>query len=224
MNLNRAFSLIELLVVIAIIAILAALLFPVFAQAKAATKKNQCLSNLRQVGLANQLYAADSNDTFVGDEVGEGPDTRYWGDILDKYNRHGEALETCPTAGVDFDDNTPWTYSFAINNVREKDGDQVGAAWAPASEIRKPSQIVLAVDGWPVDKQPLLRPEREEVSWVVGKRQAETNPLDDGNPRHTDGFSIVFCDGHAKYRKRDFRDGRYVGGSLDTEWSARVDD
>lgn len=49
---KRAFTLIELLVVIAIIAILAAILFPVFAQAKEAAKKTGCLSNTKQVGIA----------------------------------------------------------------------------------------------------------------------------------------------------------------------------
>ena len=49
---KKAFTLIELLVVIAIIAVLAAILFPVFAQAKAAAKKSACLSNLKQLDLA----------------------------------------------------------------------------------------------------------------------------------------------------------------------------
>jgi len=62
--LNRAFTLIELLVVIAIIAILAAILFPVFAQAKAAAKKTQDLSNNKQLGLANLMYAGDVDDNF----------------------------------------------------------------------------------------------------------------------------------------------------------------
>jgi len=58
----RAFTLIELLVVIAIIAILAAILFPVFAQAKLQAKKTQSLSNIKQLALGLHMYANDSDD------------------------------------------------------------------------------------------------------------------------------------------------------------------
>lgn len=59
---RRGFTLIELLVVIAIIAILAAILFPVFAQARAAAKQTGCISNLKQLGQAFHLYFNDYND------------------------------------------------------------------------------------------------------------------------------------------------------------------
>jgi prepilin-type N-terminal cleavage/methylation domain-containing protein/prepilin-type processing-associated H-X9-DG protein len=63
---RKAFTLIELLVVIAIIAILAAILFPVFAQAKESAKKSQCLSQTRQVGLGMMLYSNDYDDCMPG--------------------------------------------------------------------------------------------------------------------------------------------------------------
>jgi len=59
---RSAFTLIELLVVIAIIAILAAILFPVFAQAKEAAKKTQGLSNAKQTGTAMMIYTTDYDD------------------------------------------------------------------------------------------------------------------------------------------------------------------
>lgn len=61
---KKAFTLIELLVVIAIIAILAAILFPVFAQAKLAAKKTQGLSQAKQIGTSTMLYLGDYDDTF----------------------------------------------------------------------------------------------------------------------------------------------------------------
>src|ERR1700750_2019040 len=64
---QRAFTLIELLVVIAIIAILAAILFPVFAQAKKSAKITSTLSGLKQVGLSLQMYSGDYDDLAVFD-------------------------------------------------------------------------------------------------------------------------------------------------------------
>jgi prepilin-type N-terminal cleavage/methylation domain-containing protein/prepilin-type processing-associated H-X9-DG protein len=61
---RRGFTLIELLVVIAIIAILAAILFPVFAQARDSARQSACLSNTKQVALAAMMYAQDYDETF----------------------------------------------------------------------------------------------------------------------------------------------------------------
>jgi len=61
----KGFTLIELLVVIAIIAILAAILFPVFAQAREAARKTQCLSNMKQQALAGIMYANDYDEVLV---------------------------------------------------------------------------------------------------------------------------------------------------------------
>jgi prepilin-type N-terminal cleavage/methylation domain-containing protein len=76
---RKAFTLIELLVVIAIIAILAAILFPVFAQAKAAAKKTAALSNSKNIGTASMLYSSDNDDLFPsvydgGDSTNRGGD------------------------------------------------------------------------------------------------------------------------------------------------------
>src|SRR5262249_50337883 len=65
---SHAFTLIELLVVIAIIAILAAILFPVFAQAREAARKTSCLSNTKQLGLAIMQYVQDYDETYPMNE------------------------------------------------------------------------------------------------------------------------------------------------------------
>lgn len=80
---RKAFTLIELLVVIAIIAILAAILFPVFAQAKVAAKKISCVSNVKQMAVAAQLYLGDYDDQYPINSMSEPSgftysNTRYW--------------------------------------------------------------------------------------------------------------------------------------------------
>ncbi|MDX1934405.1 MAG: prepilin-type N-terminal cleavage/methylation domain-containing protein [Capsulimonadales bacterium] len=86
---SSGFTLIELLVVIAIIAILAAILFPVFAQARAKARAITCLSNLKQVGLGALMYVQDYDETVIP--------TRIWG--------------TEATVGVHTDANNQWNYT-----------------------------------------------------------------------------------------------------------------
>jgi len=72
---RKGFTLIELLVVIAIIAILAAMLFPVFARARESARKIQCLSNVKNIAMAIQIYISDF-DRFPPSE--QRPEIRNW--------------------------------------------------------------------------------------------------------------------------------------------------
>ncbi len=105
---KRAFTLIELLVVIAIIAILAAILFPVFAQAKGQAHKTTCTSNQRQLGIGLIMYLDDNDQMlfFFGHSVdlsrtaaaphGATRENRWWNQIL-PYTKNNKGLLVCPT-------------------------------------------------------------------------------------------------------------------------------
>lgn len=125
MKRSNAFTLIELLVVIAIIAILAAILFPVFAQAKAAAKQASCLSNVKQESLAIVQYQNDNDDYYPIGEPWIGywslgfpgwdwpchpdeanTDCVEWGNSVYPYIKN-QAISSCPTAAY----SNPWNYS-----------------------------------------------------------------------------------------------------------------
>jgi prepilin-type N-terminal cleavage/methylation domain-containing protein/prepilin-type processing-associated H-X9-DG protein len=82
---SRGFTLIELLVVIAIIAILAAILFPVFAQARTKARQIACLSGMKQIGNAIVMYSQDYDEMFVPGNVANGSGTNYYDFLLDPY-------------------------------------------------------------------------------------------------------------------------------------------
>src|SRR5881409_3101329 len=85
---SRAFTLIELLVVIAIIAILAAILFPVFAQAREKARQTTCMSNCKQLGNALEMYIQDYEESLPRVWTA-GPPARDWATDLLPYIRTG---------------------------------------------------------------------------------------------------------------------------------------
>src|SRR5262252_1239896 len=93
---RSGFTLIELLVVIAIIAILAAILFPVFAQAREKARAISCLSNVKEIGLGMLMYVQDYDEKYPYNQyylpaTDTAPQTRItWADMIFPYIKNGE--------------------------------------------------------------------------------------------------------------------------------------
>src|SRR5262245_10467660 len=100
MESRRAFTLIELLVVIAVIAILAAILFPVFAQAREKARQATCASHMRQIGMALVMYRQDNDERNLhSNDCDDRPFTVHPQLILGSY-MHNFDLWRCPSDGM----------------------------------------------------------------------------------------------------------------------------
>jgi prepilin-type N-terminal cleavage/methylation domain-containing protein/prepilin-type processing-associated H-X9-DG protein len=108
---RKAFTLIELLVVIAIIAILAAILFPVFAQAREKARQTTCVSNLKQLNLALAMYSQDYDETLMLAQSG----SLRWPQLLAPYVK-SRGFVLCPTADYSMPVAGTLTYQNAIND------------------------------------------------------------------------------------------------------------
>jgi prepilin-type N-terminal cleavage/methylation domain-containing protein len=151
---KKAFTLIELLVVIAIIAILAAILFPVFTKVRTAAKQTKSTSNLKQLGLANVMYAGDNDDllpmAYFVDTNAKGGYRSFW-QLSQPYYKE-TSMRRNPNAKKywkpELDANVAYgaDYPWYISDYQPT----LGIAWAtdainlgtPAS----PSQTIMLID------------------------------------------------------------------------------
>ncbi|RYG46862.1 prepilin-type N-terminal cleavage/methylation domain-containing protein [bacterium] len=206
---RRAFTLIELLVVIAIIAILAAILFPVFAQAKTAAKATQCMSNERNLGLAVTMYLGDHEDRFpltAYQEKVEGEDkTVLWHDMIDPYVKNKQ-IWLCPGCSLaDKDADGAFTSHFGYNVAYLTDflqdfSNVATSTSAGLSQVGAPSETVLfstartsmwPASSWCGDDGKLLLP----PSWPSADCWGRPNPA------HNEGATIAWIDTHASRKK-----------------------
>jgi len=188
---KAGFTLIELLVVIAIIAILAAILFPVFAQAREKARGATCQSNLKQIGLAIQMYSLDYDGGMVDYERPTPvpmPDPRLpstlflnaWYDQLMPYMRNEQIL-VCPDAPdvpLVAGNYSYWS-SYSLN-WRASGWNQNKPK--KLDDYSKPSQTILLTDGF--------------WSWFFW---LTVYPMD--TYRHQGGVNCLCVDGHVKFAR-----------------------
>ena len=162
---KRAFTLIELLVVIAIIAILAAILFPVFAQAKEAAKKTVCLAQNKQIGTATALYLGDNDDAFPQlswyEQVNGTYVEYYWwysltytspatldkkGGVLQPYLKN-VAIQNCPSLGSDVIEYQSAVAGVASTSAATSYAPNAAVQGTPnATAWERPAESILIAD------------------------------------------------------------------------------
>ncbi len=220
MRQRRGFTLIELLVVIAIIAILAAILFPVFARARAKARQTTCLSNIKNLALAHMMYTQDYDEAFpfaqlycydtavYNEFIGLNRAYIYWLDAIKPYVMNKDIYK-CPETRNDW-----CSYGRNIQlgyfNGSSYNPPRTGTMYEGVSvgNIHKPAEFVMMAD----------RPDWSTAYYHYWNG-IWTNP---DNPyyeqfwldRHNGGMNTAFVDGHVKWFARDQFGAVDYGGSL----------
>ncbi len=184
---RHAFTLIELLVVIAIIAILAAILFPVFAQAREKARTVTCLSNGKQMGIGLMMYAQDYDErlprvwTNVGgpNPAAVGGGARDWKDDIQPYIKNS-AVMRCPTAPAQWPG-----YGY---NVWFATGSGISL-----TEIEWDARQLLIADVQPTGASAVDR------TMPMGCRFSNGDTRFQADLRHQKGLIGIFADGHSKW-------------------------
>lgn len=179
--LAAGFTLIELLVVIAILAILAAILFPVFAQAREKARQTTCLSNLRQIGQATHMYLQDWDERFP-DAAAVVLKYQPWLEQLRPYLGTKD-LVRCPSDPSEFGPRTRHLTSYLLNNFF--------SSGRPLSAITNPSQMIYAAEAADFLPGDHYHPNRGVESML---RELATR-------RHSGGANYLFVDSHAKWMR-----------------------
>ncbi|MFO7945914.1 MAG: prepilin-type N-terminal cleavage/methylation domain-containing protein [Armatimonadota bacterium] len=194
MHARKGFTLIELLVVIAIIAILAAILFPVFARAREKARQTSCLSNLKQMGNAFQMYVQDYDETLLLDAG-----YRTWPFLLMPYVQN-EQLFTCPSSQHRFDGSSSYSLSIGGNvwslyYHTTWSGHHLGLA-----QCNRPSETMIFADS------ARAHPSDPDNMDYAGHYYVQMDPFGTHSSnrgkvaaRHNGGANCTYIDGHAKW-------------------------
>ena len=147
---NGGFTLIELLVVIAIIAILAAILFPVFAQARAKARQASCQSNLKQLGLSMLMYVQDYDERYpfggwrtdATGTKGGNYGTWEWQNTIQPYVKSKGVFQCPETTDLDEDPTNPQATAWNLNPVNYLYNNQLSPGYDDASgRHRTPAKL-----------------------------------------------------------------------------------
>jgi prepilin-type N-terminal cleavage/methylation domain-containing protein/prepilin-type processing-associated H-X9-DG protein len=220
-NRKRAFTLIELLVVIAIIAILAAILFPVFAQARERARMSACLSNMRQIGSSLMMYAQDYDETLPyirfhgGGACPKGSHCYVWKNAIRPYLKSLDVL-ACPSnpygrtsPGLTADPAKPGTNAEGWEEEPEQrmpisyGMNSCAATWIPADDkADKPSpptrlgQLVRPAETMMVVENQGLPYADMVVHWLW-----HTDRCNGVFAHSSKVANFIFYDGHVKSKK-----------------------